>query len=451
MVRVRHLLVLLMLVTGCSPSLAYVAQGTEAFVSTVDCTQGPLELHGLATGARWGERWILVAVSPRSVQGQVQAWLDAQSLGETAWATTHTELAADGKTPIVVADPRPENQRCVDRPVERVNPQGPPPAPEPPMVPQGPAPEPRPEPMPQPAQPPEPVPPPVPEQQPVGPAQLVPVQRLEQGTVGGLAAIGTWSWTPDTPDGLAKLQPGQRLTVRLWSKLPNDLRGVVFFLRHEVARPQRIGATSVTWLTDEQWLAFQHEERAARLHQAALETIAQDHQQRDRKPQAGHRDAMDDSDPLPPLRGGWLSQPPAQTVPQPHEPQGPPPTALVETPPPPPSDHAEWIAGYWQWTGFEWFWLYGWWRVPEADRSAGLTQTAPETPPALRVELQPPPPFAGAVWIAGWWTWDARIWLWVPGAWRLPPPGTLRWHAPRWIPHGVKVRLDPGGWSVELR
>lgn len=438
---IRVLLLMSVLVAGCSPSLAYVPQTTEAYVSTVDCTQGPLELRGIATGARWGERWTLSAVAPRAVKGQAQAWLDAQSLGETSWATTHPVPSADGKSTLQVPDPQPDAQRCVDRPVELVNPNAPPAEPGPVQV-TGPEPEPTPVPGPEPV----PGPPNT-----VGPAVLVRPNHDEGSVLGRTAEIGTWSWTPDTPEGLPKLQAGQRLTVRLWSKLPNDFRGVVFFLRHEVARPQKVGATSVTWLTDEQWLTFQRQERAARLHEAALETIAQDHRRREAKPSVGQAVADDEGDRLPPLHGEWLQQPPAQTVPQPHEPQGPPPTAVVETLPPQPSEHAEWIPGYWQWTGFEWAWLYGWWRVPQSDRDQGLTQTAPQEPPAVRVEVPPPPPFAGAVWIAGWWTWDGRVWLWVPGAWRLPPPGTLHWRTPRWLPHGAKVRLDPGGWSVEVR
>jgi len=54
-------------------------------------------------------------------------------------------------------------------------------------------------------------------------------------------------------------------------------------------------------------------------------------------------------------------------------------------------------------------------------------------PPPARVELVPPKPRPGAVWIDGEWVWDGRRWGWQPGRWVMPIPGVAfaRWCALR--------------------
>src|SRR5262245_20318714 len=41
-------------------------------------------------------------------------------------------------------------------------------------------------------------------------------------------------------------------------------------------------------------------------------------------------------------------------------------------------------------------------------------------PPPLLVDPPPPQPFADAVWVGGYWTWDGD-WVWASGRW-VPPP-----------------------------
>ena len=60
-------------------------------------------------------------------------------------------------------------------------------------------------------------------------------------------------------------------------------------------------------------------------------------------------------------------------------------------------------------------------------------------PPAPRIEVYGAPPYAGAVWIAGYWQRRGGEWVWIPGQWQRPP----RPHGV-WIPGHWEER--PGGW-----
>lgn len=146
-----------------------------------------------------------------------------------------------------------------------------------------------------------------------------------------------------------------------------------------------------------------------------------------------------------------------------------PPLPRIESKPPRPSTHAEWITGYWQRAG-EWIWSPGFWRVPESDIVAEQTIEAPIAPPPAKAEPPPAPPAPPAptptpavatatpaatarmnwVWTPGYWTWNGSIYVWVEGAWRIPPQGDARWVAPTWKPRRGRVVLSPGGWSVRI-
>lgn len=130
----------------------------------------------------------------------------------------------------------------------------------------------------------------------------------------------------------------------------------------------------------------------------------------------------------------------------PKQPDGPPPAPLVEIVPPKLSKNAEWRPGYWHWIDGTWIWLAGMWRVPESDILAEETTTAPVAPPPPQEEQPPPPPVAAAVWIAGFWQWDGRTWVWVPGSWQLRPQARVQWRAPEWRARGGVHVLIPGGW-----
>jgi hypothetical protein len=67
-------------------------------------------------------------------------------------------------------------------------------------------------------------------------------------------------------------------------------------------------------------------------------------------------------------------------------------------------------------------------------------------PPPPYVEIIPVVPFAGAVWIGGYWGWSGGRHQWVPGRYDYARPG-YRWQAHQWSPglHG-NWYLRGGGW-----
>lgn len=67
-------------------------------------------------------------------------------------------------------------------------------------------------------------------------------------------------------------------------------------------------------------------------------------------------------------------------------------------------------------------------------------------PPAPYEEAVPPPPFAGAMWIRGYWGWADGRHEWVPGRWETARPG-YRYRSPAWVRDGRGWRLSPGGWT----
>lgn len=73
--------------------------------------------------------------------------------------------------------------------------------------------------------------------------------------------------------------------------------------------------------------------------------------------------------------------------------------------------------------------------------------TAEVAPPAPYVETIPVAPFAGAVWIGGFWDWSGGRHVWRPGHYERPRPG-FSYRQPGWT-HGSDGRwmLHRGGWE----
>ena len=66
-------------------------------------------------------------------------------------------------------------------------------------------------------------------------------------------------------------------------------------------------------------------------------------------------------------------------------------------------------------------------------------------PPPPQVEVVPAIPYAGAIWIGGYWGWRGGRHYWVPGRWEAPRPGyQYRPHA--WVQQGGHWHLRAGGW-----
>ncbi len=446
---IASIAVMATLLGGCGPVLQEVERSSVAFRVDPDCSQGPLELRGSALGNRWGEHWILTLQTPRAALGQFEAKLPDRLLTAGSWATQHSETVStsSGSTgqPQLqwVADTAPDNGRCTLRPVVVPSrqvpefPQNSPPPVEPPRQPDLPGPPTNAPPTntPQPTGTTAP-----PGQNPaVGQAILV-VDAMGSGGGTKRAPILDLSWQNQDLDAAAPMPAGTAFHVRLWSKDPNDFQGAVFVLRQLAWVPS---------VAEEQWLVYLRQQRQEQLLEqekqakSARSTVdIQRSSSRNSQPQ------VDPDRPLPDNDGPWpgLQQPPAQKQPQPHEPSGAPPVALTETPPPQPSVHAAWQPGWWLWTGFDWYWLGGWWRVPDVDLQAQATVQAPQAPPPPQVEVRSNQPFGMAIWLTGYWSWTGAIWLWIPGRWQIAPDPGAHWQPPVWLPHGAGVRLQPGRW-----
>jgi hypothetical protein len=66
-------------------------------------------------------------------------------------------------------------------------------------------------------------------------------------------------------------------------------------------------------------------------------------------------------------------------------------------------------------------------------------------PPAPYVEVVPVIPFAGAVWIGGYWGWRGGRHAWVGGRWEQPRAG-YGWRPHAWVQQGGRWHLHAGGW-----
>lgn len=67
-------------------------------------------------------------------------------------------------------------------------------------------------------------------------------------------------------------------------------------------------------------------------------------------------------------------------------------------------------------------------------------------PPPPRFERAPPAPAVDMVWVAGYWSWDGRAYLWVPGAYRNRPHRGAAWVDGRWDRHDRGWYWREGHW-----
>jgi len=54
-------------------------------------------------------------------------------------------------------------------------------------------------------------------------------------------------------------------------------------------------------------------------------------------------------------------------------------------------------------------------------------------------------PFAGALWINGYWGWQGGRHVWVGGRFEHPRPG-YTWQPHRWVQHDNRWHLEGGRW-----
>ena len=67
-------------------------------------------------------------------------------------------------------------------------------------------------------------------------------------------------------------------------------------------------------------------------------------------------------------------------------------------------------------------------------------------PPPMLVETVAPLPFAGAVWVGGYWVWEGN-WVWAAGRWAPPPQPNYVWVHPYYENRDGAVVFITGHWS----
>lgn len=77
--------------------------------------------------------------------------------------------------------------------------------------------------------------------------------------------------------------------------------------------------------------------------------------------------------------------------------------------------------------------------APSAEARVFVGIHAPVAPPPPHREYRPGRPYAGAVWIPGYWRWAHRRHVWVGGYWAKPPRHYHNWVPGHW-------RSTPRGW-----
>ena len=74
---------------------------------------------------------------------------------------------------------------------------------------------------------------------------------------------------------------------------------------------------------------------------------------------------------------------------------------------------------------------------------------APGPPPVPQVEMIPPPPPGPPgrmMWQPGYWSWDGRGYVWVPGIYVRRPHAHALWMPGRWVPGPYGFVWEPGHW-----
>jgi hypothetical protein len=69
-------------------------------------------------------------------------------------------------------------------------------------------------------------------------------------------------------------------------------------------------------------------------------------------------------------------------------------------------------------------------------------------PPPAVVEDRPPQPEPNEAWVPGYWWWSPPLgrYVWVAGAWRLPPPEEV-WFPGAWVETDARFIWAPGYWG----
>lgn len=446
---------------GCGPSLEQVPRTTQAFAVQQRCAQGPFEIHVPAFGSKWGED-VTVEARGNAIDGHETLTIDGSQISDGSFSTPN---ATPNNSACVLSDADRSAATSTSTSTSAATATATSTATATPPV--------------------------------TGNVALVPA-----GTPGSwLYSTNIAKYHYEVDDWSKKdgvLKRGQDMKIVFWSEHPLDLNGTTFVVTHsemvppsgddkkwiahldevkaDAERKAREAAAEAKKEQAEADAKAHEESRCAAIQGAdekchhegyktgseiaaynAFESHCEDLARRNATDQACRDDGWrNDAENPANSQSTYVSMSTENNAPanaEPPKPQGraadrPPPAPQAETQPPRPSEHAEWVPGSWQWNGFDWVWLGGGWKVPDEDRARKLTATAPTAPPPARVEARPAQPIATAVWADGYWHYANNQWLWVPGHWAVPPRAGATWRASTWVPDGLQLRLNPGGWIL---
>jgi hypothetical protein len=68
-------------------------------------------------------------------------------------------------------------------------------------------------------------------------------------------------------------------------------------------------------------------------------------------------------------------------------------------------------------------------------------------PPPVRIEVRPPMPGDGFIWVDGYWGNDGYRYRWVRGHWDRPPYGDGYWTGPHYVREHDGWRMEQGHWD----
>jgi hypothetical protein len=75
-------------------------------------------------------------------------------------------------------------------------------------------------------------------------------------------------------------------------------------------------------------------------------------------------------------------------------------------------------------------------------------QVVGQAPPPLQAENIPPPPYDGAVWCEGYWSWTGASYAWVAGRYMAPPQAGVYWYPGGWVAQAGGYAFVAGRWAA---
>lgn len=82
----------------------------------------------------------------------------------------------------------------------------------------------------------------------------------------------------------------------------------------------------------------------------------------------------------------------------------------------------------------------------ESEARTDIVVAAPPSPPSRPAEVITTQPSTEMIWVAGFWRYTGREYLWVPGRWEIPPPQCSGFVAPHWQRQGGNYTYVQGYW-----